>query len=426
MLGGFFKLRTAKFQSDTKLRNTSFYEIIILIIIAELISLSFAYIIEETVIHNTGKIIPEITAESGYWEDIQDAVNLAASSGAGIVHIPEDTWNFVNVGESWTGYRVTIPAGVSVFGAPTERHPNGSVVEWKTILKIPWETANNGSTWFKIDGNSDPAKPSRFSDMALIGYRSFNSSSNTNHVGVRVEEVIDFRVDHCLFEHITQTAVLCWGHWCCGVIDHCEFINIHGIPDPYGLCDIYYGVTSNCEFGEFRWDGLEEIAGKYTNYTVFIEDCYFTRWRSCVGGNLGAHYVCRYCYFNDTFAKGEIDAHPTYESNPAAPNRLAEIYGNLFDTVAEPWGTPRAIEIFSGAAMIFNNTVIDPDYYAFASISGAAPWNHTYYDPEVYIWNNTYYCPYFIQGGAVEGEDYFQYKPGWYTPYQYPHPLTLK
>jgi len=83
-------LRAAKFQGGIKLRNKYFHKVMLIffIILVGIAGFSFAEVTDNVVIRNTGRITPEIMAESGYWRDIQDAVDLAASLGGGIVHIP--------------------------------------------------------------------------------------------------------------------------------------------------------------------------------------------------------------------------------------------------------------------------------------------------------------------------------------------------
>jgi len=137
-------------------------------------------LMDTAVIRTEGSIrdVIGVTAQSGYWQDIQAAVNqVVANGGIGNVYIPEGTFDFVNVGESWTGARVVIPAGVSIFGEPNQRtsglsydgvgqNPNDQVVQWKTVLRLPWDVPGNwegSANWFfKVTGSGDPSKPSRF------------------------------------------------------------------------------------------------------------------------------------------------------------------------------------------------------------------------------------------------------------------------
>lgn len=436
-------LRALTFRGSTKLHNINFNfhkTILILVILIGVISLSFASNVREVVIQSTGKIITEIVAKSGYWRDIQEAVNLAAASGAGIVRIPEGVYNFVNVGESWTGARVVIPAGVSVLGAPTQRYPNGSVVEWKTVLVMPWDMPGDKGYvpphWFLITGDCDPSKPSRFSDIALIGYRHFNPSATGFYLGIRVEGVINFRIDHCRFKEIPdgiQVAVGNGAQPACGVIDHCRLENDYGIPDPYNQRTTGYGVCLYRYETATEWvTDIRDIAGKYTEYTVFIEDCYFTKWRHCVAANHGAHYVFRHNVIEHGWAYGELDIHH-FAISPYVPGRLAEIYENRFINL-DDWAASAnlLIQLKAGSALVFNNYIETGSwgtankYWYVVFASGGSNWNSAFDPDDIYVWNNTLTgTPAAIVGGssAIENQTYFLYKPDWYTSYPYPHPL---
>lgn len=444
--------RTLTFLENTKV-HTNFHKVIpILIILIGIIGLSFAESISRVVIQNTGRIISEVIAKSGYWRDIQDAINLAYSSGAGIVRIPEPTssnggvwnqllgryvWNFVNVGESWTGARVTIPAGVSIFGAQTERDANGHVVEWKTILVMPWDMLGDKSYvpphWFLITGNRNPNKPSRFSDIALIGYREFNHSAKGFYLGIKVEGVINFRIDHCRLKEIPDGIQVGIGYGtepACGVIDHCRLENDYGVPDPYDQRTTGYGIDIYRSESIYEWPNVQDIAGQYTDYTVFIEDCYFTKWRHVVSSNHGAHYVFRYNVIENGWAYGDVDQHPIY-SSPYVPGRLCEVYNNLF-LAPTIWDVSRAIELSSGAAMIFNNIIPGGSWgesgkYWIIVQTQDIGWNPNYYPHDIYIWDNNITGSGYqlVSGDAKLNDDYFLSKPNWYTPYPYPHPLTL-
>jgi len=401
--------------------------IFFLMIIVGITSLSLAEVFDKEIVYNTGKILPYVVADSGYWQDIQDAVDLVSSIGGGNVYIPEGVWNFVNPGESWTGARVVIPAGVNVFGAPTEKYPNGSVVEWKTVLVLPWDVPGDNSydppKWFLIHGNSDPNKPSRFSDIKLVGYREFDHDSTQVLRGIKVENVINFRIDHVCFRHIPE-GVWIDGVYCCGVIDYCVFDNVYGV---YGAPDwatrtIGYGIRIDrtTEFSE--WEPITNLLGKYTNHTVFIEDCIFTKWRSCVSGNHGAHFVFRHNIVKHGFGYGELDQHPAWES-PYVSGRAMEVYENYFiDPTNE--GDGSVIHLWAGGGVYFNNTVSGVNYRYFI-MAGNPNWNSTFAPSDNYLWNNNIGEKILWTGYGTEGINYFLYKPNWYTPYPYPHPLTL-
>ena len=400
-------------------QNKKFYAMfVVLVIIAGALftPLVSSLLSNPVTIRSSGQIIlPYVTAASGSGNNIQAAVDwVVAHGGNGDVHIPEGTFNFVEVGEPWQ--TVTIPAGVNIFGASTQRDTDNQVTSWRTVLVMPWDVPGGGGVgipyWFEIEGNSDPDKPSRFSDIKLVGYRSINSGSTSMHKAIGISNVMDFRVDHCYFEHTCGGGIVTSGHYCRGVIDHNSFINNYGIPDPYGSRTVGYAIFPSRSSPEYEWEPIENILGKYTAYTVFIEDNYFTKWRHVVAGNFGVHYVFRYNTIEHGFAYGEIDAHPVYTG---VPNRAVESYENTIKD-PDPYGVINwAHTIKGGSGVIFNNVVTGYNLLAFL------------YDCEdFYIWGNTNNNIDYSPSAVTEGVDYFLYEPEWYTPYQYPHPLTLE
>jgi len=453
-----------------------------------------AQLVNTAVIHNIGRVSTRIWAKSGYWRDIQDAVNIVAAAGGGEVYIPAGTWNFVNVGESWTGARVIIPAGVSIFGAPTERtrglpydgvgmNPNDQVVEWKTILVIPWDMPTPSTIiWFEFQGDANPAKPSRFSDIKLVGYRSFDINSVQKTKGVKIGSIANFRVDHCCFENIAGGGVLVGTYlpydWTpitsYGVIDHCYFINTHGHVEAWvGNCTVVYGVQVSRGTGNFWDDNISNVLGKYNNYTVFIEDCYFEKWRHCVAANSGAHYVFRHNTIKDDFGYGSLDAHGWFQTRCENPSHGTILnppaVWNGTDWVCSYCGAPlrstrresyfwiiqvgtRAIEVYNnliinairfadgiyirgGGGVIFNNTFGGGTYSRFVYLTNEAPeWGSKVWCNNIWIWSNTLSegCQEIYESDPnnqiTEGINYFRFPPHTfnYTPYPYPHPLTLE
>jgi hypothetical protein len=395
------------------------------------VSFSFGFSGTEVIINNTGQIsISNITAKSGYWRDIQDAVNwVVAHSGIGNVYIPEGTWNFINIGESWTGARVTIPAGVNVFGAPTEKYANGTVKEWKTVLVMPSSVWSDNEdyipAWFKIVGNSEPNKSSRFSDIKLVGYRSINNSDPYMHYAIEVENVIDFRIDHCYFEH-TTAGVSCGSAYekptqFRGVIDHCFFVNHYGVIEPYEDKTIGYGVSVTIDWHYAVWDSIEQVLGHYNNYTVFIEDCYFEKWRHCVCANNGGHYVFRHNIIKNDFGFGSLDLH---EKRTQTSARAAEIYENQFLDSEDGQGD--AIWWRGGGGVAFNNTVSGYKTFAYL-VENAEYQNETFQPHDIWIWNNSIPANCILisaDGDIKQDRDYFLNAPSWYTPYPYPHPFA--
>jgi hypothetical protein len=418
------------------------------------------------IIGSSGQIsIPTITAASGSAKDIQVAVDwVVAHGGIGNVYIPEGTFNFVEVGESWTGARVVIPAGVNLFGAPTERtnglpydgigmNPNDQVVEWKTILRLPWDvpgswqggTGNpprNGAPispfWFKITGSGDPNKPSRFSDIKLEGYRVIDPDSKMILKALYIENVVDFRVDHVYFEGVAGGGVTTFGVSTRGVIDHSFFVNHEGyVVADYADNTVGYGVQIDRAYGDYWEDDVSKVLGKYTNYTTFIEDSYFEKWRHVTASANGAHYVIRHSTIKDDFGYGSIDSHGRgYTENGVykqVGTRATEVYNNtIINAVRYPYGTATR----GGAGIAFNNTVGGGTYTMFFYMYNEAPEDASkLWIKDWWIWNNTMLagCRLIVKyeepgREIIEGRDYFLHVPHTFTyePYPYPHPLTLK
>jgi hypothetical protein len=407
-------------------------------------------LMNSVIIESAGRIsIPDVTAKSGYWRDIQAAVDwVVTHGGVGNVHIPEGTFDFVKPEDGIKDTpRVTVPAGISVFGAPTDRDAKGQVIEWKTVLQVPYEgssfpTKVNGDytgtsfQFFQFVGNGDPNKPSRASDIKFVGYREFNHSSPYWYSAIEMYNVVDFRIDHCFFKNVPADCVTISapanGAYR-GVIDHCKLINDYGYVEWYIFdCSVGYGISIN-PYGTTFWeDDITKVLGKYNNNTVFIEDCYFSRWRHCVCSNAGVHYVFRHNTIEKDSPTGSIDAHGTYDY---VGTRAIEIYDNIIiDPVVnwepENWNSTEPAEWAygvnwrGGGGVFFNNYIRNYKTGIIMVREGSVEkcWPH-----DVWIWNNTWVN---VQtqidpNDCQQNVDYFLYAPSWYTPYPYPHPLTL-
>jgi len=401
--------------------------------------------------------LTDIYAESGYWGDIQNSIDLASNGDN--VYIPEGTFNFVNVDEEWEGYRVVIPAGVSLFGVPTERDANGQVIEWKTVLRLPWDVPGSwlggdgdppqrggpvAPFWFEIVGSGDLNKPSRFSDIKLVGYRSIDPESEMILKGIYTENVIDFRVDHCGFEHVAGTGVSTFGNTCRGVIDHCYFENpVAHMKGDWDTESVGYGVAVDRGYGDYWEDDVSKVLGQYTDYTIFIEDCYFRNWRHCTSSGNGAHYVFRYSKIEDDFGFGSVDAHGRGSTiggvYTQVGTRAIEVYNNQIinagitphDPQSWIWGVlPRG-----GAGVAFNNTFGGGTYTALMYFMNEAPEDASkLWINDWWIWNNTLISgcdeitKYDPNNRIVENVNYFLHAPHTfsYEPYPYPHPLITK
>ena len=447
------------------MHNTKFWAPLIIsaVLVTTLcLSPAISSLMNRVIIRSSGQIstdLPTITAASGYWQDIQVAVNwVVAAGGIGNVYIPEGTFNFVNVGESW--HRVDIPAGVNIFGAPTERtsgleydgvgmNPNNQVVEWKTVLVMPYEipdnNLNNRKWFFRFQGTGDPNKPSRISDIKFVGYHTHGS----RHGGVEAYNIYDLRVDHCFFHNTAGCAVnirSVANGVTRAVVDHCRLVNDYGYVEWwFEDCSVQYGIMMRA-VETTRWEeDISKILGNYTEYTVFIEDNYFSRWRHCACANDGIHWVFRHNSIEKDSIVGSIDSHGTYDY---VGTRAAEIYNNLiidpilnkhpenYDTSIPANGQDGIVVNWrGGGGVFFNNYLRNYKYGVYMTDEGDV---QKCYPHDIWIWNNTwvnvqhevttvYTGNYYI----TEDVDYFLRPPNQeqdgfeYTPYPYPHPLTI-
>ncbi|GAG55611.1 unnamed protein product, partial [marine sediment metagenome] len=386
----------------------------------------------------------DITAVSGHAQEIQKAVDLASTGDN--VHIPAGTYNFYEAGESWTP--VEIPAGINIYGALSRRNDKGQVIEWETVLLMPEEAPPN-SIWFKYTINDN--LPLRFTDIKLVGFRYFNPESIRRYIALKifapyrnypVVGVLNFRVDHCNFQDIAGSAVNFGDESeynrrvCNGVIDHCRLVNSYGDP---GYMD-YENRTLDYGIGLRRWASdtwnpdVWEVLGKYTYYTVVIENNYFTKWRHGAVTNDGFHQVFRYNVVEGGYGIGETDSHGSYAEgiHPyAVGTRALEVYGNIFKNPDTTWtNQPWAINHRGGGGLFYDNIL--EGYYGLCHLNN--DWgNYVPYCPkchiyDTYIWNNILNGAYLISYNSdnVENVNYFLRTPnieqdGWeYIPYTYP------
>lgn len=428
------------------LQNTKFYAaFLISVIFAGIFSLSpaFSSLMSGVVVGSTGQISTGAYAyaNSGSASDIQAAVDwVAGHGGTGNVYIPEGTFNFVEVGEDWQ--TVYVPAGVNIFGATTDKYANGSVVSWNTILvmvnDVPGSDSVGIPTWFEFYGTGDVNEPSRFSDIMLQGYRANHPSSTGMHNSIVVNGVVDFRIDHCYFLDCTAGIYLFAASKngiCRGVIDHNRLVNTVGDPG-YGVYadrTIDYGIMPYRTADSDYWDSnILNVLGRYTDYSVYIEDNYFSRWRHDVSSINGMHFVFRYNVVEDDYAQGTVDGHGTYTN---VGTRAMEFYGNQFLDPNYIYETqPNVVNWRGGGGVFFNNTIRDYYFTVYfrneGSVTKCYPGSS---DCPIYFWGNTYLHggthydqPQLFQSGDTPGSNVYQgvAMPN-YTPYAYPHPLTL-
>lgn len=412
-----------------------------------------------TGLQTSGSIAKTFAARSGSAADIQAAVNQASSAGGGNVCIPAGTFNFTAPGHWYdltSNYGIVmVPAGVNIFGSPTQRYANGSVISWGTILIESWAVPNPPSAtspcWFFFNGNGNPNKTCRFSDIKMVGNRFSNTSSTVaGPAGLIFNEIMNYRVDHCYFRDVCGGAV--WAGWyapndggnysthCCGVIDHSLFINTNGIPGPnMNQATVGYGVCLGRVHNAYWDSNTADVFGKYNNYTTIIEDCYFSKWRHCICNSEGYSCIVRFCHFDYDFGFHTIDNHGIYN---VVPGRDFEVYNCSFTHCTQGYGNI-AIMMRSGEGVFYNNTV-DTTYSVFVmlshdglqiiqSLTFTPNFNGAYVATchNIYVWSNKFASPGTMTvitqdpGYTTAGVDDFTHAPSAYTPYTYPCPLTL-
>jgi hypothetical protein len=114
-----------------------------------------------------------------------------------------------------------------------------------------------------------------------------------------------------------------------------------------------------------------------------------------------------------------------HEKRTQTSARAAEIYENQFLDSEDGQGD--AIWWRGGGGVAFNNTVSGYKTFAYL-VENAEYQNETFQPHDIWIWNNNIPsdCTLVeVYGDIQQNRDYFLYAPSWYTPYPYPHPLTL-
>jgi hypothetical protein len=225
------------------------------------------------------------------------------------------------------------------------------------------------------------------------------STSSSSGVGVWMQDVVDFRVDHCLFREHGASAVRANGT-SRGVVDHSTFDKIYKPPIAnlgYGVVVYGVGAIENVPFGSEK--------------ATFIEDSSFRDCRHAVASNNGARYVFRHNDVRANVVSHAIDAHGQ-EYGSVVGTEWVDVNHNV---VAEPVYSANAVRIRGGKGVVWSNTFTGYTYGV----------NLTEGTPQatgpVHIWGNTVTGQ---QLSAGAGTTYELSAPSGYTGYEYPHPLV--
>jgi len=409
------------------LQNTKFCALLLFsVMIVGIFTLSptFSSLMNTVVINSIGKIsLSKITANSGSASDIQAAVNVVEAAGGGTVYIPSGTFY-------WNNETVNSYGGINIIGASYAgcgSHPTWTPYTATTILHnnkvAPFETMIN------VDGSNH--KPFRISGIQFEGtVPSYDMDNGGGAIGI-AKEAIDFRVDHCTFINFPGVAVIASNTFTGtmrGVIDHNTIDNPYKVVNGGGMWA--YGVV--VQGLGWAWDlDINHFLGKYetapTGFPiVYIEDNVFSRCRHCVSSNQGAWYVARYNKMIDEIPPnyGSIDVHGTAGGGSPGGRGLEAYNNTIIGTVN--YTSAQAFWMRGGGGVIFNNTMQNILYGV--TLAADAP-GTPYQVKDLYIWGNTMDRGTLIlnnYAGYTENVDYFLSAKSGYTPYPYPHPLTLE
>jgi len=438
----------------------------------------------------------EYEAASGHWSDIQDAVDLCAAGDT--VFIPAGNHNFINVDEEWGAVagKVNIHTTVNIRGATCER---GSLncdgfgtlsnmnQTYETVLTIPWaaDLSAVSAVFFLFVDSVAGAGYAEVKDIKFRGYYDAEDPNcqdidYTQKYGVKAIYFpnCEFRVHHCMTEFCRYGFVHSYGLTSHGLIDHSVMTN--PIWFSYGTnmidMDVGYAIyPSRVNGGNnydhmIYWDDDANVLGKYTGYSVYVEDCWIDGgWRHWIAGNSGIHWVSRHNIIGDDHAFQTLDAHGWSYYGCEAPDESWFYRDNLCKTymqTTEPWASEwteqqiddwiaanhivawvgtRAFEVYEciqyaitspmsnqfgskcagGSSVHFNNTIGNVggpiNIYLDNPNEGDVPacWN------KIWIWDNTFLDDVIPVKVPDDPKDTIVYEaPEWYTSYTYPHPLN--
>jgi hypothetical protein len=414
----------------------------------------------------------EVWADSGLPDDIQLAITQISATG-GTVYIPssitqpDGKWY-------WHGETVTIPSGgVNLIGASmagcSGHESNWASYTATTILHnihIPnkpmfivghdthGQTTNEASRFSGIQFESD----------GPVDRADEDTGGNTCVV---MHQIPNFRIDHCTFVNFTSTAIALsdncgWGHVnvsCYGVVDHNVITNPYKLtPPPDAVARWYWaygiivggGMRADSEGILTEWDeNVSDWFGYYghksSSTIAYIEDNHISLCRHPVASNAGAFYTARYNLIDKPacgYTAASMDVHGA--AYPAGRGMIA--YGNTIVGAPEnvqPWNPANpyysvAVGLRGGSSLVYDNTFIcdnNPNNKFLLLSTGDNKVGLEYMAvSKTYIWGNTVTGAAFsgVDTGITLNVDYFTREPtqaqdGFtYTPYSYPHPLTLE
>jgi cysteine-rich repeat protein len=371
--------------------------------------------------------------------EVQSAIDSASDGDTVVVPNGNCVWSGVVEDNSHTKYGLLIDKGIFLKGGGIDNTVIG--------LNNPSGT-KEGLFLVTTD------KPFRISGITMTS----STDSSRQAYGIEIAgSPKNWRIDHLKISGFTYgTSTISVNRYTSGVIDHVQFTNIVAV----GVDISGYTPGDGDSAGTQSWASPLSLG---TANAVYVEDSSFIRSNSSiasfgesVASNRGSRYVVRYSNLQDTNPNaysGPLDAHGYCTQNDRG-SRSWEVYNNNISWA----GNGHGMVIRGGDGVAFNNVFSAPNGEAFRLFEERADVIMCEYcgnpsDPDcgskinypedyplkdqinAYFWNNTIspnlasvyvynndYERLFIQ----ENRDYYNniQKPD-YTPYVYPHPLTL-
>lgn len=380
----------------------------------------------------------EIWANSNSAADFQAAVNQAIASGVKTIRIPngDSLWAVKNAG----AVSFTVPSGgLDIFaeGGYVEAYTNHTItypkVGTKTKVSMPAciLRASNDSTGsgsgnaynhFAINGNLNKLRMRGFS---LLGKVAPGIAGDLlENTGIETSSLIDCVFQDMYFDSFTNQGIM--ASQCKGVVTKSHFDNTYKdvLFDALEFPVWGYGIICG---SDGTWLPMGQLLGKYDTVPngqscLFVEDTLFERCRHSVDG---AWYVARHNVISDVTPWNNLMI------NNHGGQRGMEIYSNAFigSEWFKPWQPPlyasRAIGYRGGGGVCYNNTFTNIAS-AIALMNDGGTSDPTQLVNDVWIWNNAGRdAPEYLDSNIVQGKNFYLYAPSGYTPYTYPHPLTL-
>lgn len=344
----------------------------------------------------------EVTAESPSIADIQAAVDSLA--GPGTVHVP--------AGEAEAIGTLRLRPGIRLIGAGAES---------TKLFRGDQTEINAGGSMIAVTGGSDPTETlTQVAGLNLVGVTDPTSAGWD--MGIAVQDLTGFRIDHCRFEAFGSAAVSVRGV-ASGVVDHCLF------EDNFkpAINNMGYGVVV---YGPGYWSDDLVPGGPGA---VFIEDSEFIGSRHAVASNNGAWYVFRHNHVHDHATSHAIDAHG-HGYGSQVGTQFVEVYANV---VEAPRAGSTAMVFRGGGGVVFDNAMRDYSQGIGLTLDGdpkidwSAPYPIDWQIHDFWLWDNTLggepVQPFINDRSAnyikLDRDYHVGPRPG-YEPFVYPHPLA--